>query len=204
MDLTGYSPLSGHHNQFSGGSRPSIFRPNPHRPFDNHRPSNFDNDDDRLFPNTRPPSILRPHRPRPFPPTRPPPHEHDFDFKRPHNTFTSRPHHPNAFDTRPFERPGPGRPPPPFVSTGPEGAFVDQRGTNCCLASPLAPALSKRFLCAALKRPSRALSGTQPSLEGCVVSCAKCCSYGVEKVVISPLMPLSALRSSPNGVSLRM
>lgn len=118
---------AGHHNQFSGGSRPSIFRPNPHRPFDNHRPSNFDNDDDRLFPNTRPPSILRPHRPRPFPPTRPPPHEHDFDFKRPHNTFTSRPHHPNAFDTRPFERPGPGRPPPPFVSTGPEGAFVDQR-----------------------------------------------------------------------------
>ncbi|XP_047491643.1 serine protease 44-like isoform X3 [Penaeus chinensis] len=118
---------AGHHNQFSGGSRPSIFRPNPHRPFDNHRPSNFGNDDDRLFPNTRPPSILRPHRPRPFPPTRPPPHEHDFDFKRPHNTFTPRPHHPNAFDSRPFDRPEPDRPPPPFVSTGPEGAFVNQR-----------------------------------------------------------------------------
>ncbi|XP_066939876.1 uncharacterized protein [Macrobrachium rosenbergii] len=144
-----------HPNQFfGGGSKPDSFISHEHRPFDHHRPSHFDNDDDRFFPNTqRPSSVLRPHhRPPPPPPIhhsrprpqrpihssrptkfKPPSDNHfhnDFDeFDRPQDTFSSRPPH-DTFDHRPHDlgRPSSSSHRPPSHPFGPPGAHVSQRG----------------------------------------------------------------------------
>ncbi|XP_071530785.1 uncharacterized protein [Panulirus ornatus] len=139
-----------HHQFFSdGSSRPTSTFNHQNRPFDQHKPSQFDpdfeiEDDDDFFPNThRPSSILRPHRPN-RPHYRPTPSFHqpvssrpalDFDdnfsnFNRPQNSFNNRPHHFDSFDSRPhnFPRPGSGRPPRPPISTGPTGSAVNPRG----------------------------------------------------------------------------